>query len=584
MFTSRLLTRSGARAVAAATLALALGGQFAADDAASAHPAAPAPLLTAKLAANVTPNGAVGNLSFLVGGTTGKVSFEGINGQVVTVTTSSGTFTTNCDAQVSLAKPGGVVVAGPVCGGQAATIGSALTLTASGIYVVSVVAGPTATGSLKVKVTSTGAIKSMTPGASGLVVTSTTAGQSTKFGFVAKAGEHYTVLGTASTLPGCTSNNLQILNPNSTVLATIGGCLATNFLDQTVIPANGTYQVNLVALNGAGSIKVALAKIVDATGTIATDGTPKVFTVAGNKPGLNASYTFSGTTGQRISVNVTGGTFTGCDAVHISLFRPTGTTLAVVGTCSATAFIDAIALDATGTWTVFVDPLGATTGHATVAVYTVTDQTAALTLGTPVTFTSATPGKNFTGTFTGTTGQRISINATGGTFTGCDAYFVTLLRPNSTALAGTSTCSSAAFIDTITLDATGTWTVLVNPLGATTGQASVTAYNVVDQTGTITVGGAAKTVTSTTPGKNALFTWSGTSGQARTITVTGSTFTGCDALHVSAMRPNGTTLTFGGTCSGSLTVGPFTLDATGTWTILVDPLGSTTGTASVALT
>jgi hypothetical protein len=37
-------------------------------------------------------------------------------------------------------------------------------------------------------------------------------------------------------------------------------------------------------------------------------------------------------------------------------------------------------------------------------------------------------------------------------------------------------------------------------------------------------------------------------------------------------------------CGPSLVLGPQALDATGTWTILVDPVGDETGTATVKLT
>jgi len=109
----------------------------------------------------------------------------------------------------------------------------------------------------------------------------------------------------------------------------------------------------------------------------------------------------------------------------------------------------------------------------------------------------------------------------------------------------------------------------------------VKLYTFTDTTGTITPGGAAKSVTISIPGQNGSLTFSGTSGQVRTFQVTTSTISGG---YVELHRPDGsyagtyTCLTTG--CTSS----PATLDATGTWSLLVDPSGTATGTASIKLT
>ena len=69
----------------------------------------------------------------------------------------------------------------------------------------------------------------------------------------------------------------------------------------------------------------------------------------------------------------------------------------------------------------------------------------------------------------------------------------------------------------------GTWTVEVNPNDDDTGQVNLKLHTVVDQTGTITFGPTVQAST-TTPGQNARFTFSGTSGQKVAVKVTNGTW------------------------------------------------------------
>src|SRR6185295_19050552 len=145
------------------------------------------------------------------------------------------------------------------------------------------------------------------------------------------------------------------------------------------------------------------------------------------------------------------------------------------------------------TYTVVVDPSGAATGQGTVNIYDVVDITGPIVIdGSAVSSTITTPGQVARLAFTGTAGQRVSANSTATSMTGC--WSLTILKPDGTQLASTFTCGSSAFIEPQTLPVGGSYTVLVDPSGAATGQATVNLYNVVDVTGSITLGGAAVNV------------------------------------------------------------------------------------------
>jgi hypothetical protein len=165
---------------------------------------------------------------------------------------------------------------------------------------------------------------------------------------------------------------------------------------------------------------------------------------------------------------------------------------------------------------------------------------------------------------------------------------VSLVRPNGTTLVGpVSSCTDSVWIDASTLDATGTWTVLIDPQGTGTGLANLQTYNVVDVAPALKPGGPIKSFTTIDRGLNARFKFVGTIGDSRTVTITGSTFGGgcpTPGIVVSFVRPGGTVLSSAATCGKTLTLGPSVLDATGNWTVLVDPQGPAKGTLIIKLT
>jgi hypothetical protein len=107
-----------------------------------------------------------------------------------------------------------------------------------------------------------------------------------------------------------------------------------------------------------------------------------------------------------------------------------------------------------------------------------------------------------------------------------------------------------------------------------------------DITGTLTPNGGNSVFSTTRVGQNARYTFSGTASQAYTLHWSGATFAG-NYSRFYVYRPNGTQLTStnfngAGSSSGSLNLG--SLATTGTYTIVVNPYGSSTGQVTVWLT
>jgi hypothetical protein len=388
-----------------------------------------------------------------------------------------------------------------------------------------------------------------------------------------------------NTYVGCNAVVVSVLQPNGASVGSTGICNgSTGFMDSITLPVTGTYTV-LVDPQGTttGSVTLLLNSFADITGTI-TIGTS--LTATTTVAGQNARYTFSGTLGQQMSMNLTGNTYTGCNAVVVSILKSNGTSVGSAGACtSGTGFMDSITLPATDTYTVLVNPQGATTGSVTVLLNTFTDVNGgAVTTGTQFTATTTTAGQNALYTFSGTAGQQISMNLTGNTYTGCNAVVVSLLQPSGATVGSAGACTNGTgFMDSITLPVTGTYTVLVNPQGTTTGSVTVLINTFGDLSGTMTVG-TPLTVTTTSAGQNARYTFSGTAGQQISMNLTGNTYTGCNAVVVSLLQPSGATVGAAGACTGGTGfMDSITLPVTGTYTTLVNPQGTTTGSVTILL-
>ena len=205
--------------------------------------------------------------------------------------------------------------------------------------------------------------------------------------------------------------------------------------------------------------------------------------------------------------------------------------------------------------------------------------------------TTTAAGENASLVFEGSTGQRISLkvgSVTFGTST-CCSMTLSITRPDGTTLVPpTPMGTNGGFIDTKTLPASGTYTILVDPQSSGTGSATLTLYEVpADVAGPIVAGGTAVTVgIGPVPGQNARLTFEGMPGQrvslgAAAVTIGNSP---CCSLNLSILKPDGSNLsspTLMGTNGGF--VDARTLPVGGTYTILVDPQGTALGGATLTL-
>lgn len=514
---------------------------------------------------------ATGTIS--VAGQVANFTFTGSASQRVSVNVESSDF----NGTLSVLKPDLSVLASvavsPAGGFLDVTI-----LPTPGTYTVVVNPSGDATGALSfvaygVPADTTGPIVA---DGSTVPVANTVPGQNSYLTFGASAGQKISVL--VSNVSGIDPAELDLLKPDGTsaLAAPVTVTSAGAWLQPLVLPVSGQYKLLLDPQQAnVGSADVNLFAVpADLSGPI-VPGTP--LSIATTAPGQNAKYTFTGTTGQRIGLNLTGVTITN---VKVSILKPDNTTLATKTVGAGGGFIEPVALPVGGTYKVLVDPQSSYFGGITLGLYVVpADQTGTMSAGVAKTFTTSVPGQNAKWTFSGTSGQRLSFNFTSVTMA---SVRVTVKTPSGGTVFSSTFGTDGNFIEPKTLTATGTYTVAVDPQGASTGSVTMTYYVVpVDATAI-----APNPLAISTPGQNGVITFTITGAAAdRTFTVS-TTVPPSDPCCVDSIELK----VFSGSTQvgGSEFAGPsgytFTRNlGAGTYTIVVDPFGASTGSVTVTV-
>jgi YD repeat-containing protein len=404
-----------------------------------------------------------------------------------------------------------------------------------------------------------------------------TIGTSAKIGLVlfdGVAGHRVSVNVTSVTM---NSVDLSILRPDGSTLTTAWSNNGGTFIGAQTLSITGSYMfVVAPESTNTGSLTFTLYDVPpDVSGTIVPGGSP--VTVTTTAPGQNALLTFNGTSGHRVSLNVSNVSING---MYITLRNPDGSTLVRTWCNNGGTFIEPQTLGTTATYSILVAPDTTNTGSVTLTLYDVpADVSGTITPGgSAVTVTTTVPGQKAQLTFSGTASQKISLLANQVSMNGT---YLTIQNPDGSNLVRTWLNNGGAFIDTQTLSTTGTYTILVDPENTNTGSMTLTLYNVpADASGTVTIGGSSTTVTTTVPGQNALVTFSGTSGQQATVHFTNSSLSW---TFIKLLNPDGSPLTSTYQFASSFDLSTQTLPATGTYTITINPDGATVGSITVSV-
>jgi RHS repeat-associated protein len=524
--------------------------------------------------------------------------FEGAAGERVSLVLSESTIESG---KVSVWGPGGDKLSGSETSFSKSSGGfvGPVTLPSTGTYTVLFEPKGSYTGKIKltayeVPANSAASIVPTVSGASE-TVTTTVPGQEGEVTFKGTEGERIFLESPEVKYgSGCCNVQVSLETPEGEELADMY-MESGSYIDTQTLPSAGTYKIHVKPKGIAtGSIKLTAYEVptnFSASITPSEGGVSQV--VKTTVPGQNGEVTFKGTAGERIFLNSSEwGYGSGCCNVKVSIRTPEETTLAgrYLNSTASESYIDTQTLPSTGTYTLYVDPVGAATGSIKLTAYEVpTNFSASITPsegGVSQVVKTTVPGQNGEVTFKGTVGERIFLNSSESSYGSCCSLKVSLRTPEETTLTTEYLYSSHPDIDTQTLPSTGTYTLYVDPVGAATGSIKLTVYEVPENAlGSITIGGAAVKISTTVPGQNAYVTFSGKASEGIKLTMSEVKIgtSSCCSAQISIEKPEGGNLvspkdvgTSGGTITSTLTVA-------GTYKIYINPLEASTGSIKLTL-
>lgn len=497
------------------------------------------------------------------------IVFDGAAGQRVAVQATGSTISSST---VRVTKPDGTNLFNPTSLSGNWFI-EPLTLPVTGTYTIVVDPNSTFTGvtSLTLHNVPADAAATITADGPPVTVTTTIPGQNANVTFEGTTGQRISLFLGDITI---SSSAVTVRKPDGTTLMTAANVSTSgHFFDVTTLPATGAYSIFIdPKIAATGSMMLMLFNVpADSTGTIVIGGPPVTVTI--NTPGENAQLTFTGTAGQIVNLDWDG-TLSYSNQPHI--LKPDGTPLTSNFGWEANGY----RLPVTGTYSITIDPFSSSTGETTFVLFEIPQPVTATLVadGPPVRVTIPNQSQMANITFSGTAGQRVSIRITDVDTGPYPNYsWVEVLNPDGSFLSDEFAYPEGYFddgnldrerlIDTMTLPATGTYTINVYP-EFSSGSYTFTLFNVPpDVTGTIAADGVPVTITTTVPGQDAVLTFNGTAGQRVSLKSTQSIFPYSD---IDIFSPTNTNL--GGFSPTAGEIGfedAITLPVTGTYRIVV---------------
>jgi RHS repeat-associated protein len=405
-------------------------------------------------------------------GQTALLLIDGQAGQRLSVTLGSGTIP---NGAIELFAPGGSPVnvnttpeganqSFPFA--QAAGILFVATLPRNGTYLLS--ANPSSTGGT-VPVTMSlfsDPVQSITPNGGQVTATVAAPGRRVLLPFTVSAAEQVSVQYSGVTLHGNSPGGyLYLIDRTGQAFGPPG--IYSRLLDQgssgaiattnKLVPGPYDIVVDLSQSGDTGSVTLQLHTFTDVTGAITPNG-PKV-TAKITVPGQRALYSFSGTAGSRISVQITGNTFPGGDL--LDLLDPSGTDISDAILSGPTGFLATQVLRATGTYQLVVPSQPGHTGVVSLQLFSFADQTGTITPNGPaVTATITTPGQRALYSFSVTSPVNATVTWSANTFAG-DSLEILDPAGNQAGFAGLF--GAAGTLGPVALSSPGTYQVVVDP-------------------------------------------------------------------------------------------------------------------------
>jgi hypothetical protein len=516
-------------------------------------------------------------------GQLGSYRIDGIAGQRLTLQVTAGQDLSN-SISVSVNQPGGARVDSYSLTSNADVKLDLKALPVTGAYTVSVVPYGTATGSVSLRL--------LTYASGGL-----SAGDSgTTLGLGTAQNGWYSFSGNTGDQLGFAVTSLMTSPLNATVWFYVyrpdGGSLWSTYTPSAggwqlpTLPTSGMYSLYVapsLLTKGTTSASAVVLLSRPLTGTLTADGAPATFQTT--RAAQTGRYTFSGTTGQRLTIQATAGPSLN-GAIAVTVYQPSGASIAAYSLSAGKDMkIDLGALPASGQYTVTLVPSGLTTGSMDLRL--VSYASGALDLDAPPTTLTLGPAQNGWYTFAGAAGDFVGLGATALTTTpanaGCSLY---VYKPDGASL-WSVTASGPASWQLPQLPASGAYSLRVVPNGNVSppGPASASLTLVLSRAiaGSLPTDGSPLNFQTTRAGQSGRYTFSGTAGQRFALQATAQPGLS-SAVTVTAYQPSGASIGSTSVSSNAdvkLDLGA--LPASGTYTVAVVPAGLTTGGVTLRL-
>lgn len=505
-----------------------------------------------------------------------RVTFPGRAGQRVSIEVSESTF--GSALPLSLRGPDRAVLAAKQQCYQSCFF-EPVTLPADGTYTFLIDPYRDAIGALTVQVYDAPVIPTVPTTLDGAATTLTTAvpGQNASVSFTAEAGQRVSVLATGKTYSGFPAVYFQL--PNGTTVAAGGGFDGSGgggFFGPVTLPSAGVWTLWVdPEYARTGSVTLQLYDVPPDVSARVDPGSAAV-TVRTVAPGQNASLTFAGRVGQRVSLLLTDGNYPGS---AVDVFNPDGSALYYANGCSTSCVIELPVLTAAGDYRVGFHPERTVLGLTVQAFDVTADARGTVVVGGPAVTVDTGPGQNAVVSFAGTAGRKVTVVASLPSYDYSIGSGV-LSDPAGAALSSIVPCGRTCVFAAVTLPATGTYTLALDTAGGFAGPITVQAYDVTaDVSVTATAGGAAVVVATPTPGQNAVVPFTATAGQRISVALSAGSYNGL--VTATLLRPDGTTVATNLNCTSSCFFEPTATAAAGSYKLLLDPQDAAVGTVSV---
>lgn len=288
--------------------------------------------------------------------------------------------------------------------------------------------------------------------------------------FSGTAGEKVFIHVSKTSLPD-QCGTLRLLAADGSQVA--DGCIihGKGFVDGTVLPADGTYTIELKP-QGSGDVAIKLLRITDKTGTLFIDG--KSAEIAISQPGTVGRYTFAGKAGQRVYTRIPKSTL-GSQCGILQLLGTDGKLLSNGCIINNVGSIDTVTLPSDGTYTFIIDPNDTTIGTATVRLTAAELVSRNATANGSVQRVSLSkPGSVAELRFTGAAGQKLFADIPASTIPS-QCGIVKLRKPDGTTHQSGCIINGKGELagDGVTLDASGPYVLVLDPYDDATGTADI---------------------------------------------------------------------------------------------------------------